>query len=515
MKQLIPKHTGIYLLMLAITAIFATGCRKFLNTENQGEYTAEDYPYPQGAGPYDPFIFSAYNYLRDYNVHAAPFIVATSIRSDDADKGSTPTDGGPDVISMDNFPVLPTNGIANALWVNYYNLINRCNNAINEVNNNQAIQAEPSIKTQAEAEMRFIRGYGYFMLVRLFGRVPIISRVLQVSESNVPQSDIEQVYAFIETDLQYAAANLPPAWDPKFIGRATSGSAYGLLAKVFLTEKKWGAAMSAANTVINSGRYNLSTPYDQIFRESGENSSESVFEVQATSSARTPTQNGVQYTNIQGARGPGNFNMGWGWNTPSTTLENAYEPGDPRRQSTILYASTTAAISRSIYGEPLPVYPSEVPNPRYNQKVYTNPTYRTLNNDRGGWWMNVRVLRYADVMLIMAEAANELGGASNSTSAVSALNAVRTRARGTNANILPPVQSTNQEEIRQVIRHERRIELAMEHDRFFDLVRWGIADQALHAAGKTNFMSSRDALLPIPQAQIDLSRGLLTQNPGY
>jgi hypothetical protein len=508
-----PKHTGYCLLLLLIG--LSSGCRKFLDAEKQGEYTSEDYPYPQGAGPYDTFIFGAYNFLRDYNVHAAPFIVATSIRSDDADKGSTPTDGGPDVIAMDNFPVQPNNGIANAVWTGYYTLINRCNSALNEIRNNEAIQADEGIKNQAEAEVRFIRAYGYFMLVRLFGRVPLIDRVLEVSQTNVPQSEPAQIYAFIEADLQFATVNLPANWDPKFIGRATSGAAFGMLSKVYLTQNKWSAAVGAARIVMNSGRYDLSTPYDQIFKESGENSRESVFEVQATASARTPTANGVQYASIQGVRGPGDFNLGWGWNTPGTALEGAYEPGDPRKMRTILYSSTITETRTSIYGETLPVYPSQVPNPMYNNKVYTNPSFRALYNDRGGWWMNVRILRYADVVLIFAEAANELGGSTNTADAVAALNSVRARARGSNSAVLPAVQSDDQEEVRQAIRHERRVEFGMEHDRFFDIVRWGIAEQAMHAAGKANFSSSRDNLLPIPQTQIDLSKGVLTQNPGY
>ncbi|WP_246230199.1 RagB/SusD family nutrient uptake outer membrane protein [Mucilaginibacter humi] len=145
--------------------------------------------------------------------------------------------------------------------------------------------------------------------------------------------------------------------------------------------------------------------------------------------------------------------------------------------------------------------------------MYTNPSYRSLYGDNSGWWMNMRILRYADVVLMFAEAANESG---NTTDAVKALNSVRARARGTAAaTVLPDITSNDQSVVREAIRHERRIELAMEHDRFFDLVRWGISQTALNAAGKTNFVATRDNLLPIPQTQIDLSKGVLTPNPGY
>jgi SusD family. len=157
-----------------------------------------------------------------------------------------------------------------------------------------------------------------------------------------------------------------------------------------------------------------------------------------------------------------------------------------------------------------------LPNPRYNNKVYTNPALRASIGHRFGYWMNLRVLRYADVLLMFAEAANEVGGTDNIIAALAALNSVRARARvGAPAGTLPDITTTDQDELREAIRHERRIELAMEHDRFFDLVRWGIAQDVLNAVGKTNFSNARDVLLPIPQTQIDLSAGVLTQNPGY
>ena len=153
------------------------------------------------------------------------------------------------------------------------------------------------------------------MLVRFFGRVPLIDSLFTdpAAQNNVPQSTAAQIYAFIESDLTFAAANLPLNWDAKFVGRATRGAANGLLAKVYLTQQKWAPAMTAANAVITSTQYDLSTPYDRIFREEGENSKESVFEVQATASANIQTANGVQYAQIMGVRGAGVWDLGWGW----------------------------------------------------------------------------------------------------------------------------------------------------------------------------------------------------------
>jgi starch-binding outer membrane protein, SusD/RagB family len=509
-KQILLCTTTGFILSL----LLFSGCKKnFLEREPQGAYTQETYPYPTGSGPYDTYLFGAYSELRSFNVHSQSFIAATSIRSDDAEKGSTPADGGANALQMDNFPILPDNGFVNAIWIGYFSLVNKSNIVLDQIKNNNAIVASPEQKLNAEGEAKFLRAYAYFNLVRFFGRVPIVDSVFaNVSQTNVPQSNAAAVYAFIESDLQFASANLPLNWESKFVGRATSGAANGLLAKVYLTQKKWAPAMSAANAVIISGQYNLSTPYDRIFREEGENSSESVFEVQATASAAVPSANGVQYAQIQGVRGSGAWDIGWGWNTPSPELAAAYEAGDPRRARTILFTSTSTTPGVTIYGE---TTPTGLPNPRYNQKVYTNPQIRATIGNRFGYWMNVRILRYADVVLMYAEAANEIGGAANIEAARTALNSVRARARAGNASILPDVTTTDQAELRQAIWQERRVELAMEHDRFWDIVRWGIAQEVLHAAGKTNFNQNRDVLLPIPQVQIDLSQGILTQNPGY
>lgn len=506
----IKNYNRTIILLVAIASL--AGCKKdFLDRNPQGQYTQDTYPYPGGSGPYDTYLFGAYSELRTFNVHSQAFITATSIRSDDADKGSTPADGGSNALTMDNFPVLPDNGFANTLWLGYFSMVSKANIAIDQVRNNKDIVATDEVKAQSEGEARFLRAYAYFMLVRLYGRVPLIDSVLTnaASQSNIPQSSAAQVYAFIEQDLQFAAANVPLSWDPKFVGRITKGAANGLLAKVYLTQEKWAEAMNAANAVILSGQYNLTTTYDKIFREEGENSKESVFEVQATANATIPTNNGVQYAQIMGVRGSGIWDLGWGWNTPSTFLEAAYEAGDPRKNRTILYTSTATQTFTTIYGENLPV---GLPNPRYNNKIYTNPALRNSIAHRFGYWMNIRILRYADVALMYAEAANELN---NTTEALEKLEWVRARARAGNGTILPAVTTTDQAELRDAIRHERRIELAMEHERFFDIVRWGIATDALHAAGKTNFNANRDNLLPIPQAQIDLSQGKLTQNPGY
>lgn len=516
MKKLFNSNQNLFLAIIAIAMLLPfSGCKKFLDTQRQGEYNEDNYPYPGGSGPYDQFIFGAYNDLRSYSVHVFGFLMATSVRSDDADKGSTAADGGADASGMDNFPVITNSGLANGLWTGHFGLINKCNNTIYQINNNALITATPQIKIQTEAEARFLRAYAYFNMVRLFGRVPLYDQLYldPATQNNIPQSSPATLYSFIESDLMFAAANLPPSWDASFVGRATSGAANGLLAKVYLTQQKWALAMSTANLVMTSGQYDLFTPYFKIFEEGGENLRESVFEVQGTADANERTANGIQYTQVQSVRGSGVWNLGWGFNSPSQILADAYEPDDPRRARTILFTSTASTPGLTIYGELTPV---GLPNPRYNQKVYTEAARRNSVGSNSGWWMNIRILRYADVVLMYAEAANEVGGTANITSARNALNSIRARARqGAPAGTLPDIMTTDQATLRDSIRFERRIELAMEHDRFFDLVRWGISGTVLQAAGKVNFNPARDNILPIPQQQIDLSNNVLTQNPLY
>lgn len=512
-QKTIFSQKWLPVLLIVIVGI-TTGCSKLLDTQRQGSYDEETYPFPGGSGPYDQYIFGAYNDLRAYSIHVFAYVHAFSIRSDDADKGSTPADGGANSQQMDNFPVLSNNGFCNELWVGHYGLINKCNNTLYQISSNPNIVATEPVKIQTAAEARFLRAYAYFNMVRLFGSVPLIDTLFQdpAAQNNVPQSTPVQIYTFIENELNFAAANLPPSWDPRFVGRATRGAALGILAKVYLTQGKWALAQGTASAVMSSGVYNLSTPYNQVFSESGENSREAIFEVQATATASIQTAQGVQYAQVQGVRGAGEWNYGWGFNVPSQRLADAYEAGDPRRARTILFSSTATTPGISINGQTTPI---GLPNPMYNHKVHPTTSFVTQINNRGSWWMNIRILRYADLVLMFAEAANEVGGDANVTAARNALNSVRARARGGNNAILPDVTTTDQALLRVAIRQERRVELGMEHDRFFDIVRWGISGQVMQNAGKLNYIESRDRLLPIPQTQIDLSGGVLKQNPGY
>ena len=485
-----------------ILSVGFMGCKKnFLDRQPLGTYTSSDI----AAGSFDSQIFGVYAALRAEGISGVKFVAVHGIRSDDADKGSSINDGVDAENFFDNFQYVKDFWLLNDYWGDHYKLIGLANNVITDIDSVKATDP-PTLINRAEA--KFLRAYAYFDLVRAYGEVPKINfKVKAASQANIPKSSVPEIYALIDADLQDAATYLPLSWESKYVGRITKGAANALQAKAYLYRQNWAGALGAAKMVISSGQYNLNTPYSQIFTESGENSSGSIFEIQAL---KTPTQDfGIQYATVQGVRGAGAMDLGWGWNTPTQNLANAFEAGDPRKNATLLYAGQV----NTPYNELIPPATADVPRPYWNKKVYTNPAVRSATDDKQGRGVNLRVIRYADVLLMAAEAANELGGPQNTADALAYLEMVRARARSGNNAVLPKITTTDQTLLRDAIRKERRVELGMENDRFYDLVRWGIAKQTFAALGKN--YQDKNRYLPIPQPEIDKSGGVLKQNPDY
>jgi len=283
-------------------------------------------------------------------------------------------------------------------------------------------------------------------------------------------------------------------------GRATQNAARAILAKVYLYQKKWADVLTQTNTIITSGDNNLSTPYSEIFTEANEYGPESVFEVYCDEKPAQQIYLGSQFGQIQGIRGVPN--LGWGFNAPSQVLMNAYEVGDPRKLASV--------IANGDVIEGVKVNADASSYQFFNKKAYTRLSERGVFGrapEAQAQWLNIRIIRYADVLLMHAEAACELG---NTTEALAKLEIVRERARAGNTSILPKTTTTDITELRAKIHQERRIELAMEWERFYDLVRWDEAKTVI-----PNFVVGKHELFPIPQTEIDRSSGLIIQNPGY
>lgn len=497
-------------LLIASSAFTFTGCNDFLDRSPLGEFTEDDKP----GGSLDGQVFNIYTLMRNYNITAGiPAFLIHNVRSEDSEKGSDASDGADQAAMFDDFFYTTNNGSVKAYWTQNYTIIYQCNSVIETVEKGN-LTDEGSQRNKGEAY--FFRAYTYFNLVRAFGEVPLVTfHINDASEANIPKTTVDKIYAQIDADLKEAVKLLPQKWGAPYTGRLTWGAARSLQARTYMMRNDWNNMYAAANDVISSGLYNLDTPYDQVFTDEGENCGESVFELQCTATPAKPasTDIGSQFCEVQGVRGSGEWNMGWGWHMGTSLIGKAYEKGDPRKDATLLYFRRspndpiTPENTNKPYGES-PV--SSAMGAYFNKKAYTNPAKR-LEFTKGGFWVNIRLIRYSDVLLMAEEAANELG---NVSTALEYLEMVRARARGGDNTILPKITTTNPTELREAIHAERRVELGLEPDRFYDLVRWGTAAQVLHAAGKTNYQH-KHRYLPLPQDEIDKSDGILVQNPDY
>ncbi len=495
-------NTTIKLSIAAAFLLLATNsCQKdFLDRKPPGELTFEEFfKTAEQAVEATNAVYAQY---REFDLCALPYIACTDVISDDADKGSTANDA-PLMSDIDNFTLDATNPFVAPVYRGHYRAIARANVAIENI---PLIEMDAQLRDRLVGECKFLRAYSYFLLVNWFGDLVLVTKTLQGDEyyaqTRQPRS---AVYDQIEQDLKDAIAVLPEkdGYAQADKGRATKAAARGILAKLYMLKKDWAAAETQCMEIINSNKYSLLNRYADNFLPVGENGAESIFEIQAVA---LPTQQAAgpgssPYNMVQGVRGIPN--LGWGFNRPSDNLVSSYENGDPRREATVIYVGEILPDgSTQVQNNP------EIINARFNQKAWV-PAHSGLQDNGPG---NIRVLRYSDILLLAAEAKNEQ---SKAAEALPLLNQVRKRARGTNNFILPDVTVTDQSMLRERIYRERRVELAMEQQRWFDLLRWGRAAQVMQAAGKTNFEAGKHELLPIPQSEVDLTSGRVKQNFGY
>jgi hypothetical protein len=490
-------------MLVGISAVLVfSGCNKFLDRKPL-EVTLDDL----NQGGVEGQVFGLYGAIRNGDVAGQafggiPWMAINNFRSDDSDKGSSNADGADWGVIYDQFQYVKDHWSCTIYWDQHYALIALANTVI-QTADSLKLTDQPSQVNIAEA--KFFRALAYFDLVRTFGQVPKIDfRVYNPSDARRPKATVDEIYGLIDADLQFGITTLPTSWPARFTGRLTSYAAMSLSAKTMLYRNRWSEALSLCQQVINSNKYSLASDYFQTFGDAGENNSESIFEIQADEGPTYAVGSGVPYSWFgicQGVRGAAEWDLGWGWNTPTQALVDAYSPGDKRKAGTILESGQ----SDGIYGKTVPAFPAVVPRPYWNKKVYPNPATQVAKGVRQAGWINQKVIRYADVLLMAAEAANEIGGGANPAFAVNTLNIVRRRAG------LADVTFTTQQAFRTMLQNERRLEMALDGERFFDLVRWGQAQTVLGSAGYQN----KHRYYPIPQAAIDQSNGILIQNPDY
>ena len=501
MKKIKKSLLGLFLLTGAIL-FMATGCKKFLDRKPLTA-TLDDL----NQGGIQGQVFGLYSAIKDYDIGncfgGIPWQGMHNFRSDDSQKGSEPSDGAEWVAPFDNYQYVKDLWASNFYWDAHFSLIHLTNTAIQTADslNLTGPESEANI-----AEARFFRAFSYFDLVRCFGEVPKIDfRLYNAAQANVPKATTAEIYALIDADLEYAVAHLPLAWGAQYPGRLTSGAAKSLLAKAHLFRGDYSQALGLCQQVISSGQYALFSSYYGIFKDAGENSSESILEWQNYMGPNRTDDHGSWYATCQSVRA-GNatgWNLGWGWNVPTDAFVNSFDAGDPRLASTVLFSGQSDDPATGGYGGTLPAYPAVLAQKYWNKKVYADPAVRQSTGWLdGAYWINQRVIRYADVLLMAAECLNETGDGAGAETLV---NQVRTRVG------MPAVTFTTQADMRTAIKKERRAEFGLEGERFFDLVRWNDAVTVLGSLGYTN----RCRFYPIPQPAIDKSNGVLVQNPEW
>jgi starch-binding outer membrane protein, SusD/RagB family len=355
-------------------------------------------------------------------------------------------------------------------------------------------------------EIRFLRAYYYFELVKWFGPVPLKpdERFKLGDETTIPRSPVADVYAQIEADLLYAVSVLPA--QPAQMGRATRGAAQALLGKAYLYQDKFTQAADVLEDVINSGRYSLVSDFSRIFEAECENGPESVFEVQYTDVEGagfgclqcSEGNVAVGFSGVRGYEGP-LYTPGFSFNVPVQKAVDQFEPGDKRKDVTILDIEAWAEETGAKYttGNEHTGYFNRKYIPRKRRPEAQGDLNLTNPN-------NYRAIRYADVLLMAAEALNR-GGISDAR-AQQYISLVRQRAFGDNNHAVTLTGAA----LTDAILQERRVELMGEGHRFFDLVRTNKAAGAIEG-----FVQGKHELFPVPLEEIQFSNGNWQQNPNY
>jgi hypothetical protein len=527
-------------------------CNDWLHEPQPAQTNEDDFFLTGGGAAAIQITNGAYVPLQwEYGHTYSPEWWIGDVASDDALKGGQNISDMAAAYDLENFKTQPNNPILLDWYQSNFLGIARCNLALEEV---PAVDVDDvmddALRQRLIGELKFLRALYYFRLVRVFGSVPLVTFSIKSSADwNQPAASVETIYTQIIADLDDANRRL---WlrsrtyaDPAEIGRATKGAAQALLLKVHLyrhdypTAKAWGDSLLSA-----AGEYALEARYAENFSILHENGQESVFEVQYAEEATsdyggfTPhfgATRGTFSTILTRSRSgmvpawDDGASEGWGFNKPTQDLYDEYEPGDPRRDAAIINLPDTLITTPA----------QEI----YLGSRFLARKYAIMDDGLNSLWnghatrapINIKLIRYADVLLMYAEACVETGAL---TAAKDALERVRARARRESDNPATQIQpfpnylnrktgapyANNADGLREAIRHERRVELAMESHRWFDLCRWGIVKETMDAykikeapdarAEMAPFVEGKHELFPLPQAELDLNPAM-NQNPAW
>ncbi len=521
---------------LCLTFFGVTSCKDdFLNRPTAGVQTEENFFKSPGAA--FKTVVKCYQVFNDAYGYEAARVELGNISTDDSNKGGSDAADRPTVADLSYGRAVSSNPTLQSFWANSYLGIGNCNVGltnlpINDLLDENGSNLAESVKDRYLAEMHFLRAYLYFELVKVFGGVPLIDKTLPVSSSNnLKRATSTEIFNFIISDLEEAATKLPKKNETQTSdrGRATREAAWAMQARVYLYFAKDNStlfenARDAAKKVIDENSFSLTPNFQDLFLNDGYKTSEPIFSIIKGDDpglniygAFTPV-----YTSPRGQTGA------YGFDQPTQNLVDEFEQGDPRLLFAIIEPGD---VFPKASGQEVLNFSSYPSTGYHNRKSYLAPLRRGAGWGDDAWTFHP--IRYADVLLMYAEALLESNG--DKTVVATYINKVRTRASTSSridveavsrvrtiANIpLPSVQATD--DLRQAVRHERRVEFAMEYQRLYDLQRWNIYVETMNNYAATPFSNGRgvafkkgvNELFPIPQAEIDRSGGSTTQNPGY
>ena len=491
MKNIITKSATVYGLILLLLS-----CDSFVDITPKYALDAENYFNSQA--DYDKALIGAYQLL-----HASYLsLFMGEIASDNSISGGESVTDSQGLHQIDAMTHGGVNGELSSLFRYMYSGITRCNYIFEFKDKIDFVG-----KDKVLAEAAFLRAYYYFELVKFFGDVPlIIDKRLAASEvPTTPRTPATEVYAQIEKDLLFASGILN--WTDPVKGRVTKGGALSLLGKSYLYQNKFSEAATILDQVVNQGAYSLFTDYATLFRVVNEGNSETVFDIEYGASPGgdfgcfvcTSGFIAVGFQGVRGYSGP-IYSSGFSYNLPTQDLVNEFEPNDPRLKGSVLDIESFKAANPTVtYTVGLGGHTGFYNNKYIKRADEIGPNDNNLTSP-----VNHKIIRYADVLLMAAEAHNRKSNP-NDVLALQYLNQVRSRL---SVN-MPSVNATGAA-LTSAIYHERRVEFAGEGMHFFDLVRTGRA-----AAQIQGFIVGKHELFPIPQAEIDLAHAGWIQNNGY
>ncbi len=488
-------NTKIYLVLILILGLSFSCSDDFVDvkptSDNSEDFfnTEEDY---QNA------LIGAYDLLQSTYLN----VLLGEIASDNTLAGGESATDVLGIQEVDDMRHTPLNAQLRDIWSWMFAGVNRANYILEFKD-----KTDFAGKDQVLAEATFLRAYYYFELVKWFGDVPLsVDKRIEFGEQfNIDRTPKAEIYAQLESDLIFAANNLPYVQSTP--GRVTKGAAQALLGKVYLFQQKYEESATVLEELITNGPHDLVSDYSTIFEEAGENNIESVFEVQYFEGQGagfdclqcSEGNVAVGFNGVRNYEGP-DFSSGFSFNVPVQEVYDAFETGDLRRDIAILNIDAWAAATGASFGV------------GYEHTGYFNRKYiprkrsadaqgdRNLTNPN-----NYRAIRFADVLLMAAEAFNR-SAAPNDAKAQEYLNRVRARGFGGTANNI----TATGDNLYNNILDERRIELVGEGHRFFDLVRTGRAVQAIEG-----FVAGKHEVFPIPEIEIQLAGNRWPQNPNY